>query len=307
MVVSILIPTHNRASILKRTIESLAAVETPRGIEVELIVVANACTDDTLQVIDRMQSTLAFPVRCVEQPEASLNLARNRCIAEAKGEILAFLDDDVWVEREWLKSLIEIYESKPADLLAGRVTLWWEAVSEPSWSSLSVETLLSRLDYGDRVIELQKAKVAGANFAFRREVVERVGGFAAGLDRAGEDLLSGGDTEFVIRALSSGFRLFYVPTMSVRHWIPPYRTSIKYLSELARSRGRTRVAIAAKQRAFESVKFLRIGLAQLLIGGWRESFCSLLGCKKDAVAGHLLRMRGMGTISATIQYLRHKP
>ncbi len=307
MVVSILIPTHNRAPILKRTLESLTALETPRGIEVELIVVPNACTDDTLQVIDRMQSSLAFRMRYIEEPEASLNLARNRCIDEAKGEILAFLDDDVWVEREWLRGLIETYESEPADLLAGRVTLWWETVSEPSWSSLSVEQLLSRLDYGERITELQKAKVAGANFSFRREVVKRVGGFAAGLDRAGQDLLSGGDTEFVTRALAAGFRLFYAPTMRVRHWIPPSRTSIKYLSELARSRGRTRVALAAKLGALEGVKFLRIGLAQLLMGGWRESFGGLLGCKKDAVAGRLLRMRGTGTISATIQYLRRKP
>jgi hypothetical protein len=83
--------------------------------------------------------------------------------------------------------------------------------------------------------------------------------------------------------------------------------SIEYLSELARSRGRTRVALAAEHSAFESVKLLRIGLAQFLIGGWRESFCGLLGYKKDAVAGRLLRMRGAGTIGATIQYLRHKP
>lgn len=307
MIVSILIPTHNRAPILKRTIESLAAIEVPHGIKVELIVVANACTDDTLQVVDRLQSSLAFPMRCMEEPEASLNLARNRCIAEAKGEILAFLDDDVWVEREWLRSLIETYESEPADLLAGRVTLWWEAVIKPSWSSPSVEQLLSQLDYGERVIELQKAKVAGANFAFRRKVVECIGGFAAGLDRAGQDLLSGGDTEFASRALTAGFRLFYAPTMAVRHWIPPYRASIQYLSKLARSRGSTRVALAAKRKAFEGVKLLRIGLSQFLVGGWRESFRGLLGCKKDAVAGRLLRMRGTGTISATIRHLRHKP
>lgn len=306
MIVSILIPTHNRAPILKRTLESLTVLEAPQGIEVELIVVPNACTDDTLQVIGRMQSSLAFPTRCIEEPEASLNVARNRCLAEAKGEILAFLDDDVWVEREWLKSLIETYKREPADLLAGRVTLWWEAVSEPSWSSLSVEQLLSRLDYGERIIELEKAKVAGANFSFKREVVERIGGFAAGLDRAGEDLLSGGDTEFAARALASGFRLFYAPNMAVRHWIPPHRMSVQYLSKLARSRGRTRVALAAKRGAFEGVKLLQIGLAQFLVGGWRESFRGLLGCKKDAVAGRLLRMRGTGTISATIQYLRHK-
>lgn len=307
MVVSILIPTHNRAPILKRTVESLIAIEVPHGIKVELIVVANACTDNTLQVIDRMQSSLAFPVRCLEQPEASLNLARNRCIAEAKGEILAFLDDDVWVERKWLKGLIGTYESEPADLLAGRVILWWETVTKPNWASPSVEQLLSRLDYGDRVIELQKAKVAGANFAFRRKVVEHIGGFTAGLDRAGQDLLSGGDTEFAVRALASGFRLFYAPTMAVRHWIPSHRVSVEYLSKLARSRGNTRVALATKCGAFEGVKLLQTGLAQFLVGGWRESFCGLFGCKKAAVAGRLLRMRGKGTIDATIRYLCHHP
>lgn len=303
MLFSLLVPTHNRSLILGKLLESLGRIETVHGVELELIIVPNGCTDNTLEMIEQNRGALPFPVHCSEQEEANLNLARNRCIREAKGEILAFLDDDVWIETHWLKAAVEAYETQPADMLAGRVTLWYEAGRPPEWSSSLVERLLSKLDLGDDTIEVFTAgKVVGANFSFRRKVVEGVGGFVAGLDRAGQGLLSGGDSEFVTRSLAAGFRLFYVPKMAVRHWIPVQRTSIEYLSRLAWGRGVTRVVLAEKKRPFKWVKLLKGGLTMFLKGLMRESYNHLLGRKKQAIMGRLLRLRGSGMLAGTIQH-----
>src|SRR5215213_8586848 len=101
--VSILIPTHNRRDVLVRTIESLRQLRVPPGVEVELVVVANACTDDTVAMVNCEAASMRIPISCVVEPEPGLSIARNRCIAQARHEILAFLDDDVWVEPGWLE------------------------------------------------------------------------------------------------------------------------------------------------------------------------------------------------------------
>lgn len=246
-------------------------------------------------------------VRCVQENVASLNRARNRGVEEARAEILALLDDDVWVEEDWLKGLLTPLRRHPADLLAGRVSLLWESSPPPNWVSARVERLLSRLEHGDQIRELKQAsQVVGANFAFRREVFERLGGFLPGLDRSGADLLSGGDTEFVSRALASGFRMFYAPEMAVKHRIPPYRTSLTYLCELARSRGRTRVALAASRGAFTPITLLRRGLAQVVVGGLGELKAQAGGNRTRAVESRLIRMRGEGTLIGILNVLRRR-
>ena len=90
---SILIPTHNRADLLKQTLRSLHGLNIPEGVSVELIVVANGCTDDTPRVVADDSSHLPVTTRFVEEPRLGVSNARNRAIQEAHFDLLAFLDD----------------------------------------------------------------------------------------------------------------------------------------------------------------------------------------------------------------------
>ena len=294
--------THNRAEILDRTLDSFSFLEISEGTEVELVIVPNGCEDNTIEVIEKKRDKIPFPIRVYELQEAKLNLARNRCLKEANGDILVFLDDDVWIDPGWLIGMMAVYLSQPADLVAGRVRLWWETGAPPSWSSNTVERLLSQLNLGEDIIPLNKpGQVVGANFSFRRAVPEKIGDFASGLGRVGQALLSGEDSDFVRRALSAGFKLFYGPGMTVKHWIPAHRTSISYLSRLAKSRGITQVVMAAKKGNLNRFSLLRGGATQVLRGATKECFFGLIGRKKYAVAGRLLRMRGFGIMSAALR------
>jgi glucosyl-dolichyl phosphate glucuronosyltransferase len=242
--VSILIPTHNRSKSLVRVLESLVHLRFPNQVEAEVIVVANACTDDTEAAVAAAAPTMPMSTRCVVEVVPGLSTARNRAAMEARGDILAFLDDDVWVHPDWLIGLCEVYDQKPADIVGGRVLLWWEAVARPPWMSGVFETMLSAFDRGENVHELAATGnigIVGANFSFSRQAFTKLKGFRAGLGRNGKSLLGGEETEFLLRGRSAGFRLFYAPRASVKHWVAPHRIDNGYLHQLAFDYGRTGV------------------------------------------------------------------
>ena len=74
--ISILIPTHNRVDLLERTLESLSLAAIPENVDIELVIVANRCTDDTVAKCHEWLARLPLSSRCVEEPLAGLNPAR---------------------------------------------------------------------------------------------------------------------------------------------------------------------------------------------------------------------------------------
>jgi glycosyltransferase involved in cell wall biosynthesis len=242
MHVSVLIPTHNRRDLLGRTLDSLTAVRVPAGVAVEVVVVANNCTDGTEAFVAERATAMPLPTRAVNEPAPGLNNARNRGVAEAAGDWLAFLDDDLWVSAGWLEGLVAVADKHSADFLGGHVELWWEAVQRPSWLTPDMEWMLSNNEGGAEPYRLAEVGgLVGANFAVRRAVVETIGPFRPDLDRVGGRLLGGGESEFVQRAVRAGFVGYYAPGMSVKHWVAPHRLTAAYLTGVSRGYGAARV------------------------------------------------------------------
>jgi glycosyltransferase involved in cell wall biosynthesis len=303
--VSILIPTYNRRDVLIRTIESLRQLRVPSGVAVELLVVANACTDDTVATVEAAAPSMPFPTRCVSELTPGLNAARNRCVTEAAGDILAFLDDDVWVEPDWLAGLLEVYRSCPADMVGGRVYLWWEAVQPPPWMSDIVEDRISSNDQGDAVREYDGGKLAiGANISFRRKVFETVGLFRHGLDRTGTSLLGGGETELVDRAVKAGLRMFYAPKAVVKHWVAPERIESKYLSRVSFGAGQTAIFRLPRFGAPDVMYHLAGRTSRLVRHGLLELWAAARGDRKTAIANRMHRVQAMGGFAGIWQRLR---
>ena len=296
--VTAIVPTHDRVDVLARALESLFQLSRPDGHDFEVVVVANACSDATAQRVVELARTAPFPLRLVEEPLANLNVARNRGVESSKSDILALLDDDVTVHPEWLEGLLEGFATTPAGVLAGRVDLCWEEVERPSWLTPVAERLLSRTDYGDQILEVRSGNIVGANFAFRRPVFDQLGGFVAGLDRTGTDLLSGGDTEFVQRALAARHRVFYCPRMGLRHWVAPHRVTLDYLEAVARSRGRTAVALANLRGNQKLVRLLLRGILNSARGLAAEGVARLKRDRPREVEAILYRRRAEGLLAA---------
>lgn len=252
---SILIPTHNRSDLLARTLESIGQIEPIEGVGAEVIVVANNCTDDTVSVAERGIAALPFPGRVVQEPVPGLNPARTRAVEESRGEVCALLDDDVWLDRGWLKGMRSAFEESDADVVGGRVDLWWEEVEKPDWFPQIGYGLLSANRLGDEVKELdQPWGVIGANFAFRRSVFDRIGGFRPGLDRVGDQLMGGGESEFVLRALANDCRVIYSPSAQVKHWVPEKRLTREYMVGVSFGNAVSRVIMRPR---FSAANYLR--------------------------------------------------
>ena len=297
--ISIIIPTHNRAELLSQTLESISQLEIPFGKTVELLIIANACTDQSEAVCQAAGKNMPFPWRCVAEPQAGASHARNRALAEARGEILAFLDDDVWVEQRWLMGLMEVFETHPADVVAGKVTLWWQAVEKPPWLTHRSEHLLSSVDYGQEVRELfTGGEAISANLAIRRCVLKDVSSFRTDLDRQGRTVLAGGDTYFITQALKTGHRMFYAPRAAIRHWVTPERVTLAYLSRAAYANGLARIQMTDHLSAAKALKLtvenaLKFGLYSVI-----EIFCAAVGNQRGRINHRIRRMTSLGILIA---------
>ena len=297
--INISIPTHNGADQLDQTLESISQLEIPAGKRVELLIIANACTDQSVSVCQAAEKNMPFPLRCVVEPQAGASHARNRALAEARGDILAFLDDDVWVDRQWLTGLMEVFETQPADVVAGKVTLWWQAVKKPLWLSHRSEHLLSSVDYGHEVRELfTGGEAISANLAIRRCVLKDVTAFRTDLDRQGRTVLAGGDTYFITQALNTGHRMFYAPRAAIRHWVTPERVTLAYLSRAAYANGLARIqmtdhlsaATALHLRVENSLKYAFYSVVEL--------FCAAVGNQRGRINHRIRRMTCLGLLTA---------
>ncbi|MCI0407251.1 MAG: glycosyltransferase [Acidobacteria bacterium] len=238
---SVLICTHNRASQLDGALRSLESQSLFKD-SFEVLVVDNASTDATREVFGDCAGRGKLNLRYVKEMDLGLDAARNRGIREARGEIVAFLDDDARARADWAEAILTGFAQHKAPILGGRVDLIWEA-ERPGWFSDALLKYLIHCDYGDRVLEVTAAPwLYGTNVAFRKELFQEIGLFRLDLDRKGESLMGGGDTEFFHRARARGKTLLYLPSMVVGHLVPAKRLTREFFRERLFYSGFTRAA-----------------------------------------------------------------
>ncbi len=231
--ISIAIPTYNRSRYLRRTLDSLSGVAVPGGVDAELLVINNRCTDDTSAAVAEFAARAPFAVREVVEPEAGLNFARNRALAAAAFEYVVFFDDDVRIAPDWLRGFLEAVDALRADAVVGPVTPDFEGET-PNYLSPAVLNSISSpySRKGDRLIRLSREtahEIPGCNFGVLKQMAIELGGFKPGLDRKGDGLVSGGDTEFGWRLAGSGKCVAYQPSCSVAHLISREKMGRDYL------------------------------------------------------------------------------
>lgn len=261
--VSILIPTHNRCDILDRTLASLQGLEIPEGIQVEAIVVNNLCTDHTDEVVNAWIPRSKIPLRLAQESNIGLNNARNRAIREARFDLLAFLDDDVLVNPDWLIGLLRSFNESDASMIGGRVHLWWEAVQRPAWMIPDLEDHLSALDLGEEMKLMTEARIVGANFALTRAAFNDAGEFRPDLDRKGKSLLSGGETDFILKAMARGHKLYYSPWPTLRHWVPPHRAELPHLLKIIEGKSVTNILMREPYGPMQAARSLAGGCGKI--------------------------------------------
>lgn len=219
--VTVAVCTRNRAHNLPPCLKALSRLTYPL---LEILIVDNAPSDDATERLVRAE----WPsFRYVREPRPGLDWARNRAILEARGEIIAYTDDDVEVDANWCNALAQVFaENEDVKAVTGLVA--------PAELETEAQIIFERIGGFGRGFERHWYKPnreegaretshfggggmgAGANMAFRREVFDRIGAFDPALD-VGTVTNGGGDTEMFFRVLHEGYLLVYEPRAIVFH------------------------------------------------------------------------------------------
>lgn len=210
---SVVVCTRDRPEDLARCLDSLGSLATP---PLEVIVVDNCPSDERTRVLCE-----ARPVRYVLEPMPGQSRARNRGIVEARGELVAFTDDDCVADAGWLDGL----GAELADPLVLAMTGYVGPLELETPAQLLFEAH-GGFDRGfrRRVFDgvwvnpaLTAGRVgAGANAIFRRAAFERLGLFAEELG-PGTPARAADDNDMFCRILDAGFRIAFDPARVVWH------------------------------------------------------------------------------------------
>jgi glucosyl-dolichyl phosphate glucuronosyltransferase len=229
MKVTVILCTYNRCQSLASALETVAASQMPDCVDWEVLVVDNNSNDRTRVIAEEFCSRQHSRFRYIFEQQQGKSIALNTGIREARGEILAFLDDDVMVDAKWLQNLTAVFQKAEWAGAGGRI-LPEGNFTPPAWLSLEGKYALAPLvifDRGPQPGELLEAPF-GTNMAFRKEVFEKVGGFRTDLGPQPGPVNHSEDSEFGSRALNAGQRLWYEPSAIVYHSLPAHRLQKGY-------------------------------------------------------------------------------
>ena len=243
MLLSIIIPTFNRAISLQEMLVSVAN-QNYSSADYEVIVVDNASTDETPEVCRGYKKKIKN-FKYMYERIPGLHAARHTGMRNAKGEILVYGDDDIKASSDWVRGILEVFREDSVVLAGGKILPEFE-VDPPEWfDQLWTKTSwgktlyqYSLVDFGDRIAEVPPVYVYGCNFSIRKQLLLDVGGFHP--DSLPNHLLryrGDGETSVSLKLQNLGHKAIYQPKAMVKHRIAADRMTKNYLQKRAYAQG----------------------------------------------------------------------
>jgi glycosyltransferase involved in cell wall biosynthesis len=239
MDITVILCTYNRCENLASALESVAASQMPDSVLWEVLVVDNNSKDKTRQVVEEFVSRFPGRFRYAFESRSGKSNALNMAIQNSQAPILAFMDDDVQVEPDWLQKLTGIFQNPAYIGVGGRIFPEKSFILQP-WLDPSIPYALAPLamfDLGPEPGELNEPPF-GTNMAFRREAFARYGDFRRDLGPQPGSEIRSEDTEFGMRLLLAGERLWYEPAAVVYHAVSKQRVKQSYFLNWWYGKGR---------------------------------------------------------------------
>jgi len=210
LTVSVIIPTHNRVKSILRTLEALCVQTYPFEF-IELIVVADGCTDETMEILKSYKAPFAFNI--IEQEGQGAAAARNTGAANAEGNLLLFLDDDVVPTPGLIEAHVCVHQCNPG-----------QAVMGPYPPVLQGKTdffhILTRLWWGEKFQSMRQLghrytyrDMLSGNLSLESKIFHSVGGFDASIKNCG-----GEDYELGVRLIKAGIPFDLIADAQAYHY-----------------------------------------------------------------------------------------
>jgi len=290
MTLSVIICTCNRYEAITRTIDSILA----NDIEAYELIIIDQSDDQT-----RMQKILnryvkRYPVKYIRDDGKGLSRARNIGIEHASGNIIAFTDDDAFVDKNWIRSTIHVFELSDYNVgvAGGKIIPVYEEIN-PEWKIPERwEYFLPSITHDSKIGPFDKGLPAGANICFARKVFEVAGRFDEnlGVDASKKIYLCGEDSDMVLKARSAGFDIIYNPESVVYHPVPLSRQNQGFLNRRCFIEGATQEYIKLKEKDFGVVA--RLWRTILHVCGFMKLLAKMIKLHKVEYLGHFWYLRG---------------
>lgn len=239
--ISVIIPTLNRSELLKQTLESICK-QTFRKEDFEVIVIDNGSNDDTKKVCMDYQKENGN-LRYIYDDRPGLHIGRNRGFLESKSDILVYADDDIIACPTWLKAIYEGFKDPKTVLIGGNNHPCFER-KPPKWVdelwSYNKKDKAKRLEsfsvieIGEEPRRVNPGMIFGCNFAVRKEIIKKAGGFHP--DGVPDIYLKyRGDGESYITGFIRKYNMkaMFYPEASIHHMVTKQRLTKGYVEKVA--------------------------------------------------------------------------
>ena len=258
-------------------LESLREVVIPEDITCEFIVVDNNSDDDTPLVFEETGRGFTSRIKYVFEHKSGLAYARNRGVREARGEIVAFTDDDVLIDKHWIQHIDRAFkEHYDAAGVGGKILPIWEA-PQPYWLNSRWYSYLALMDYGDLPAYMNTPNIWGANMAIKSEMFKKYGLFDPNLGRRPGKLYSHEETDFFRRLKNAGEKLLYYPLAVIYHHIPANRISKNYFRKWRFDEGELQGILLGDAKYLTSMEMPSVSvgriLGRILVSLWKIGCC----------------------------------
>lgn len=236
--ITIAIPTYNGAERLPQVLERLLVQTGVELLNWEIIIIDNNSSDRTFEIITNYQKNAKFhcPLKYFWEPKQGIAFARQRCVIEARGQFIAFLDDDNLPESDWVLQAYNFGNEHPrAGAWSGKIHGGFEV--NPPENFKRIEAFLAIREHGEEahLFDADNLRLPpGAALVVRKQAwCECVPEKLMFQGRLGRLMVSGDDTEVLLYLYKAGWEIWYNPAMNIEHKIPHWRLEKNYLLRLA--------------------------------------------------------------------------
>jgi GT2 family glycosyltransferase len=262
--VVICVYTERRWPQIVRAVESVLVQEVPAA---QVVVVV----DHNPALLDRVRHTFSDLTVVPSTGPRGLSAARNAGLTHARGDIVAFLDDDAEAEPDWLARLLPHYRDERVLAVGGQALPEWEE-ERPRWLPPEFDWVVGCSFTGQPGAVSPVRNIIGCNMSFRRAVLENTAGFDPALGRIGRTPVGCEETELCIRIRQrhpDGIVL-YEPAGRVRHRVTTDRTTWRYFRRRCFAEGRSKAVVARLVGSEAGLSVERAYIRQALPEGVRR-------------------------------------
>jgi GT2 family glycosyltransferase len=269
--ITVVIPTRNRCEALSDLLNSVEKLNGLARIQPKIVIGDNASTDSTWKMLETQKGSFPTELMPLLVTSPGKSAVLNEAIRGSRGDVIAFLDDDVTVDGAWLEELEAFFQENPNICVAqGSIRTGLAKSPDPEIRRLLQRyRTIPQVEYSSNVGDLHSLN--GANIAIRRTVFDRVGYFDERLGPGASGTSE--DVELAQRILKAGIKIAYMPRAIVYHRIDRERLTEEYFKQSHRRQGASRFQM--KKRSSAEI------IWNLIRASGQYGYFTLLGKERD--------------------------